>query len=214
MEPSRKKQKLIAEECELVIDIDNNGACYFDIVSKIESVCDDEVNSVSLSKPECDVHKGMMSKVDSACDSEQTVGLCTCGTGNDAFLQRDVVNNTAVEGKDRKGTSKCKDGKDVAHYHIPESGSSRSMLFCGNITATSKQSQYDSSTMQLHVDEQKTAQSDSGDSNLKVEITDTKDVGGFMTSIPPTSQYLALDCEFVGVLRDKSALGMFWDQLW
>lgn len=211
MERSRKKQKLIAEECELIINIDNNGACNFDIVSKIESICNGVQNNVcngvqnnaSPSIPG-DVHHDMKSTIESVCDSDQAV-------------------DSTDEGKDKMGTSECNDckaeRKECVDYHIPESGSSR--LFRGVAAARNKTLQYNSSTIQQ--DLQKSLQSDGARTqpdggycnvNLKMTATDTKDVGEYMASIPPTSQYLALDCEFVGVLCDKSALGMFLDLLW
>lgn len=41
MKPAKKlQQKYIPEECELIINVNKKGACQFEVVSKIESVCD------------------------------------------------------------------------------------------------------------------------------------------------------------------------------
>ncbi|XP_053407767.1 uncharacterized protein LOC123546317 isoform X2 [Mercenaria mercenaria] len=111
MEPAKKKQKFIPEECELMIEINKKGECRFDIISKVESVCDDKILNFPTTKE----------KVPRL--SEST----------------DIDN------------AKPADEVDSAE-----------------------------------------------------DICDIGDIG---TQLPPTSKYVALDCEFVGVLGDISALG-------
>lgn len=110
MESSRKLMKYIPEQCELIINVNKKGACRFDIVSKIESVCEDQTVYFSAAK-----------------DGEDSVNLQSIGVGHE---ETDISQSVGV-----------------------------------------------------------------------------KDLGDIATRIPPTWKYVALDCEFVGVQADVSALG-------
>ena len=118
MEPVQKKQKLVLEECELIIEVNKKGECSFDVMSKVETVCNGKTLDFSAN-----------SKNGDNCiknDENKTVSCIDMGN--------------ATDGNDDSGGKK-------------------------------------------------------GDNN------------DFVDKIPPKSKYVALDCEFVGVLQDISALG-------
>lgn len=157
MEPARKKQKFVPEECELIIDIDLKGACNFNVVSKVESVCKDHVLNLS--------------------DNTDKVGkayeelLTSCGeVASETEEDTDHENHCKPKNEGQKG-QKLVNNKE----------------HCDEIDSTEEQSSSNYSV------------------NKALEVN--QDVTDVSLSLPPTSQYVSLDCEFVGVSGDRSALG-------
>ncbi|XP_060570866.1 interferon-stimulated 20 kDa exonuclease-like 2 [Ruditapes philippinarum] len=165
MEPLRKKQKLVLEECELLISINKKGECSFDVMSKVETVC----KGRKLDHFACS---------ESGDGSIETAGLVDDKVNDDKNVDDKKVNDDMVVDDKVVEDKNLNDDKNVGDKVD------------------------DDKVDDDEVDDNKSMSATNDDS-----VDQDKDNSDGDNGIPPTSKYVSLDCEFVGIMGDISALG-------
>jgi hypothetical protein len=174
MEPLRKKQKLVLEECELLISINKKGECSFDVMSKVETVC-----------------KGR--KLDHLACSESGDGSIETG------LVDDIVNDDKNVDDKKVNDDMVVDDKVVEDKNLDDDKNVGDKVDDDKVV--------DDKVVDDKVDDDKVDDNISMSATKDDSVDQDKDNSDGDNGIPPTSKYVSLDCEFVGIMGDISALG-------